>query len=628
MEAVRLVIWDLDETFWTGTLTEGGIKEYVREHHDIVIELARRGIMSSICSKNDFATVRDILVAKDIFDYFIFPSISWETKGFRVQGIIDKTGLRPATVMFIDDNPNNRAEIETLVPGVQVESEAFIARMLADERFRGKDDHDLSRLKQYKVLERRSIDQQKTGESNEDFLRSANIRVLIDYNVEEHIDRAIELINRTNQLNYTKKRLPEDVAAARAELLAQMSGFDRRCGLVRVVDDYGDYGYVGFFLLGALRSQLEAGKANTKLFHFCFSCRTLGMLVEQWVYNLLGQPELRVVGDVLTDLAVERDIDWIRQIFQLESTEDPRTQIAPQITVFGGCEAHILGTYLGSYTPRLQVFGNYATNGFFLRINCYANVLDICDRDPQTFQPEAELLGLPTSLEMNDFFAAAPEGTVFVFNLALDAGRSANRIRHRKRRWVLSIEPRTGPAWNFAKMTEKQLLAHLDARGAAYDADERTHVLTAAAHLRRNYEPMPPEDDASIVKGTRSLLERVPAGGKVILIVDHDKWRPNYPSPELGDLPNNRRYLDLIRPLAVEFPFVGICAFSDSIKDVNDLGAGNHYARKVYLRFVERIVDTARMLEGRRLEETKKNAPEAVSPPPCCFHTAAGHRVA
>ena len=41
MEAVRLVIWDLDETFWRGTLTEGGIT-FLPEHKEIVIELARR----------------------------------------------------------------------------------------------------------------------------------------------------------------------------------------------------------------------------------------------------------------------------------------------------------------------------------------------------------------------------------------------------------------------------------------------------------------------------------------------------------------------------------------------------------------------------------------------------------
>jgi predicted enzyme involved in methoxymalonyl-ACP biosynthesis len=66
-EAVRLVVWDLDETFWQGTLTEGGIA-YNDETHNIVMELARRGIMSTICSKNDFESVKKILVEKGIWD--------------------------------------------------------------------------------------------------------------------------------------------------------------------------------------------------------------------------------------------------------------------------------------------------------------------------------------------------------------------------------------------------------------------------------------------------------------------------------------------------------------------------------------------------------------------------------
>ncbi len=59
-EPVRLVIWDLDETFWTGTLAEGEIK-YQQHIHDIVVSLAQRGIVSSICSKNDMARSRVFL---------------------------------------------------------------------------------------------------------------------------------------------------------------------------------------------------------------------------------------------------------------------------------------------------------------------------------------------------------------------------------------------------------------------------------------------------------------------------------------------------------------------------------------------------------------------------------------
>lgn len=48
-EPVRLVTW---EKFWKGILTEGGFV-YCRDTHDIVIALAKRGIVGSICSKTD-----------------------------------------------------------------------------------------------------------------------------------------------------------------------------------------------------------------------------------------------------------------------------------------------------------------------------------------------------------------------------------------------------------------------------------------------------------------------------------------------------------------------------------------------------------------------------------------------
>ena len=184
IEGVRLLIWDLDDTYWRGTLTEGGITEYVREHHDIVIKLAQRGIMSSICSKNDEVKVMEILKREGIADYFIFPSISWGPKATRLASIIEAVQLRPATVMFIDDNHLNRAEAVDLIPDLQIEDETFLTRVLSDPRFQGKDDSRLTRLGQYKVLEQRKRDETKAEGNNEEFLRGCDVRVYIEYDVE------------------------------------------------------------------------------------------------------------------------------------------------------------------------------------------------------------------------------------------------------------------------------------------------------------------------------------------------------------------------------------------------------------------------------------------------------------
>ncbi len=221
-EAVRRVVWDLDDTFWKGTFSEGGVT-YSRQNHDVVIELNRRGIMSAICSKNDREPIRDFLQGTGAGDNFIFPSISWKTKGPRLRCLIEEVRLRLASVMFIDDNHLNRAEAAAMIPGLQIDDETFIPALLDDPRFVGKKDESLTRLRQYKVLEAKRTAQLKTGGDNAAFLRASAIRVFVDYDVAANIDRAIELINRTNHLNFTKNRLPEEPQAARAELLTELS---------------------------------------------------------------------------------------------------------------------------------------------------------------------------------------------------------------------------------------------------------------------------------------------------------------------------------------------------------------------------------------------------------------------
>jgi FkbH-like protein len=303
-ELVRLVIWDLDETFWKGTLTEGGIT-FLPEHRDIVIELARRGIVSSICSKNDFETVRKVLTEHGVWDYFIFPSINWDPKGPRLTALIEAVQLRAPTVMFIDDNLLNLEEARAYVAGIQVQHCDFISKMLEHPFFNGKDDSALKRLSQYKLLEKRKKDETAAGTDVADFLRTSDIRVQLDFDLENNIDRVIELINRTNQLNFTKIRLPEDPAAARAVFHRTAGWYAMQGALVRVRDRYGDHGYCGLYIHNS---------EERRLLHYCFSCRILGMGVEQWLYRKLGRPEIDVCGEVLTDLFDDtRAIDWIAE---------------------------------------------------------------------------------------------------------------------------------------------------------------------------------------------------------------------------------------------------------------------------------------------------------------------------
>lgn len=47
---IKLIIWDLDETLWKGTLSEESVV-LPDEHKNLIIKLTDIGIVNSICSK-------------------------------------------------------------------------------------------------------------------------------------------------------------------------------------------------------------------------------------------------------------------------------------------------------------------------------------------------------------------------------------------------------------------------------------------------------------------------------------------------------------------------------------------------------------------------------------------------
>lgn len=361
MEPIRLVIWDLDGVFWKGVLSEEGIS-YCQDNHDIVTILAKRGILSSICSKNDFTTVQQVLEAHDIWRYFIFPSVNWESKGKRVAALIETVQLRPESVLFIDDNPLNLAEALHYVPKLQIASHEFLPDLLSDMRFAGKDDGDLSRLKQYRLLEQKQTASKHSADDNHEFLRQSGMRLTIEYDIEAHLDRAIELINRTNQLNFTKRRLAEDIVTARNELRALTGNHEKFSGLIKLTDHYGDHGYIGFFCIG--------GRARKSwLHHFCFSCRVLNMGIERWVYRWLGRPSLTIAGEVACDPRKDNEeVDWISLADgHGQQAPSPSTRILDRLVMRGGCEILALSHYFVHSADELYIEASYVREGRMMR---------------------------------------------------------------------------------------------------------------------------------------------------------------------------------------------------------------------------------------------------------------------
>ena len=323
---IKLIIWDLDETLWRGTISEGEISP-VSANIDFIKQTTDMGIVHSICSKNDYDVVHRKLAELGLWDYFVFASIDWSPKGNRVKHIIDSMKLRDVNVLFIDDNVQNLEEAKHFCPGIMTTMPDALGDLYQEAIASPKTDTAHKRLQQYVVLQKKEASKEAFA-SNEDFLMSCNIRVAIHSDCANQIDRIADLVIRSNQLNYTKIRSSKD------ELAVLFADNTVDCGYVSVCDKFGDYGIVGFFAVQGARA-----------LHYVFSCRTLGMQVEQYVYMKLGCPTIEVSGEVVSPLSSDFLPPWINQE-TVQSETQKQQKHSSKVLIKGPCDMSQMYAFL------------------------------------------------------------------------------------------------------------------------------------------------------------------------------------------------------------------------------------------------------------------------------------------
>lgn len=329
----KLIIWDLDDTFWNGVLSEGGIV-FNKDNLRLLEELVTKGIMCSICSKNDFLKVKTEFLVHGYIKYwqmFVFPSINWQAKGQRVKNIIESMQLREENVIFIDDNEANINEVRYFCPKIMYATPEQI-RKISEELYLVNDyDLEYTRLKSYKILEQKSADKQLQNCSNEEFLRKSEIRICIKHDCMENIDRIDKLIHRTNQLNFTKQRIDKEDLK---NIFENSSKYDS--AYVIAGDKYGCYGICGFYVIN---------KEDNRLEHFLFSCRIMNMGIEQFVYSYLKKPAIDIAFPVSSNL--DSESDWIKIVDNIE-LEQPKEKKECTLNILfkGACDLYSTINYI------------------------------------------------------------------------------------------------------------------------------------------------------------------------------------------------------------------------------------------------------------------------------------------
>jgi FkbH-like protein len=293
----KCLVLDLDNTLWGGVIGDDGLEGIVLGEGSAAGEahlalqryakqLKERGVILAVCSKNDPAIAEAafqehpemLLRRADIAAFFA----NWDDKMENLRAIATRLNIGIDSLVFVDDNPVERARIRQSLPMVAVpelpEDAAQYVRCIADAGY-------------FEAVAFTSEDQQRAGQyaanaerdalfgsaqSVDEFLRGLKMSLVFGpFTAVDHA-RVVQLINKTNQFNTTTRRYTSEEVAYLNKLP------DALTLQFRLLDRIGDNGLVSTMIL---RPRADAGDVF-EIENWVMSCRVFGRQLEFEAMNI------------------------------------------------------------------------------------------------------------------------------------------------------------------------------------------------------------------------------------------------------------------------------------------------------------------------------------------------------
>jgi len=288
-QARKLIVVDLDDTLWGDIVGDVGRDHLRLGGHDPIGEayvqfqralraLTNRGLLLAVVSKNEESTALDaidnhpeMVLRRDDFAGW---RINWQDKAQNLADLVAELNLGLQSVVFIDDNPVERDRVraafpEVLVPEWPPDPMLYASSLMSLDCFDTAtvSGEDSSRAAMY-VAERKRRDLKGGISSVEDWLKSLETTVTVEPLTDVNRERTVQLLNKTNQMNLSTRRLTE------AELTAWVQDPRHSLWTFRVADKFGESG------LTAIAS-CSVESDTVRIVDFVLSCRVMGRKVEE-----------------------------------------------------------------------------------------------------------------------------------------------------------------------------------------------------------------------------------------------------------------------------------------------------------------------------------------------------------
>ena len=263
------LVLDLDNTLWGGVVGDDGVdgieigqetnlgqvyaefQNYVKMQKDI-------GVLLTVDSKNDEENAIAGLNHPDGSlkpDDFVAIKANWEPKSENMKAIAKELNILPESLVFVDDNPAERAIVEGQIKGAavpEIDSPEHYIRIIDHAGFfeaTSVSDDDRKRNEMYMANKKRTELEESFTDYSE-YLKSLEMEAEIAPFEKMYMPRIAQLTNKSNQFNLTTKRYTQDDIEKTAADDSNITLYGR------LKDKFGDNGIVSL-VIGNIRSSAE-----------------------------------------------------------------------------------------------------------------------------------------------------------------------------------------------------------------------------------------------------------------------------------------------------------------------------------------------------------------------------------
>jgi FkbH-like protein len=315
-KARKCLVLDLDNTCWGGVIGDDGLEgikvgqgsptgEAFLAVQQMALDLYARGVILAVSSKNDDANARlpfrehqDMLLKESHLAVF---QANWNDKASNLEAIAKTLNIGLDALVFLDDNPAERAQMRAALPMVAVpelpNDPAWYPWMLSSAGYFEAvafSEEDRLRAASYASDASRAEVMATTRDLGE-YLSSLDMVLENKPFDTEGRQRIVQLINKSNQFNLTTRRYTE------AEIADVQEDADIFTLQTRLADRFGDLGMIGV-VIG--RPAEHQGARAWEFDTWLMSCRVLGRKVEPGMLDAIVQAA-RTAG-----------VDWLVGVYK------------------------------------------------------------------------------------------------------------------------------------------------------------------------------------------------------------------------------------------------------------------------------------------------------------------------